>query len=468
MAFEVITLNLIPDGEMPIFHASQFDTARPVIIDLVMGEDAYVVPEGISVELHCRKVDDTIVTMEPDEVSESRVTFVTTEQLTACIGDNLCEVALLNGDDHIGTLNFILHVEPDPLAGGLTSESEIYNLTQQIEDIATEVIGEDYYDKTEVDAFLADKADVSDLPDMSQYYDKTATDTLLSAKADTATTYTKSETDSLLSAKANTADLATVATTGDYDDLLNKPTIPINTSDLVNDSDFQNETEVNELIADALLAVMPVDSATGNPCTFDTDIATSLVGLSADIVASGGGGTPATPIPIVGISSLDIVANGDTFTIDLGGTRYGGVYTADGKLRVTHGMVDLSDLTQTSVSSGRAWRCRIVGVKIITSGATVPNITGEQYKAVSANSYNFVTGTAYQNINLDYFEFCNNDSVNPATGKVVYELATPIEIDVSSISVVAQSGVNNISSNGNGDVTAQYKVSIQKYIDDHV
>lgn len=30
----------------------------------------------------------------------------------------------------------------------------------------------------------------------------------------------------MLSAKANAADLATVATTGDYDDLLNKPTIP--------------------------------------------------------------------------------------------------------------------------------------------------------------------------------------------------------------------------------------------------
>lgn len=38
--------------------------------------------------------------------------------------------------------------------------------------------------------------------------------------------YTKTETDTLLSAKANTADLAEVATSGDYDDLTNKPTIP--------------------------------------------------------------------------------------------------------------------------------------------------------------------------------------------------------------------------------------------------
>ena len=38
--------------------------------------------------------------------------------------------------------------------------------------------------------------------------------------------YSKEQTDTLLSAKANTADLATVATTGDYGDLLNKPSIP--------------------------------------------------------------------------------------------------------------------------------------------------------------------------------------------------------------------------------------------------
>lgn len=38
--------------------------------------------------------------------------------------------------------------------------------------------------------------------------------------------YDKPQTDTLLSTKANAADLATVATTGSYDDLTNKPTIP--------------------------------------------------------------------------------------------------------------------------------------------------------------------------------------------------------------------------------------------------
>ena len=38
--------------------------------------------------------------------------------------------------------------------------------------------------------------------------------------------YDKSQVDTLLQGKADAADLATIATTGDYDDLTNKPTIP--------------------------------------------------------------------------------------------------------------------------------------------------------------------------------------------------------------------------------------------------
>lgn len=44
-----------------------------------------------------------------------------------------------------------------------------------------------------------------------------------------------------LAGKANTADLATVATSGSYNDLLNKPDIPAATSDLINDSNFVSD-----------------------------------------------------------------------------------------------------------------------------------------------------------------------------------------------------------------------------------
>lgn len=47
-----------------------------------------------------------------------------------------------------------------------------------------------------------------------------------------------------LQAKANTSSLSTVATSGSYADLSNKPTIPTKTSDLTNDSDFVESTDL--------------------------------------------------------------------------------------------------------------------------------------------------------------------------------------------------------------------------------
>ena len=82
------------------------------------------------------------------------------------------------------------------------------------------------YTKTEVDTALSSKANANSV------YTKTEADNLLSAKANASDVYTKTETysddevDALLSAKADTVDLATVATTGSYDDLTDKPTIP--------------------------------------------------------------------------------------------------------------------------------------------------------------------------------------------------------------------------------------------------
>ena len=296
MAFERIELNICPAGDMPVFHCSQYDVGRPIIIDLLNGDDAFTPTAGTTFELHCRKVDDNIVTLDTYEVDGNTLTFTSTEQLCACPGDNLCEVAIYLDELCMGTLNFMLHVEPDPLAGGLESESQIHDLYEQVEEITEQVIGDDYYNKTEVDDLLDDKADkattytktevdtalnlkadksttytktetnnllagkadandtyskaqvdskLSLKADKATTYTKTETDTLLGYKANTSDVYTRSQTDSLLNnkadklttytktevnnalaLKANTADLATVATTGDYDDLINKPTIP--------------------------------------------------------------------------------------------------------------------------------------------------------------------------------------------------------------------------------------------------
>ncbi len=257
MAVENITLNLIPTGDTPSIHAAQYDVERPFTVTLKEGEDDFT-PTGYDIELQVRKVDNNIVTAIPTSTSGNVVTFNTTEQMTACSGTNLAELQLSKDDQTIATLHFYLVVQRDVLAGGLTSQSEIYDLEEQIAAIVPEVIGDEYYTAEQVDEKIAEipTFDPTDYYTKSQLYTKTETNGLLSQKANISSlstvatsgsyndllnkpnipdvsdyytkseTYTQTEVNNLLSTKADTSSLSTVATTGDYDDLLNKPTIP--------------------------------------------------------------------------------------------------------------------------------------------------------------------------------------------------------------------------------------------------
>ena len=286
MSFERIRLNVIPDGDMPVFHVSQFDVGRPIIIDLYNGDDAYTPTAGVTFELHCRKVDDNIVTLDSYEVDGNTVTFASTEQLCACSGDNLCEVAIMLDELLMGTLNFILHVERDPIAGGLTSETSIYNLQQQIDDI---ISGEGYVKDTDLDVLQSDwneddstspayiknkpgpalhdqadwtendpsaqsyikhKPDLKTVATSGSYNDLTDKPTIPDAQIqsdwneadNTKVDYIKNKPD--LSIYAQSSDLAEVATSGDYDDLTNKPTIP---AAQVN-SDWNSNSGVSQIL----------------------------------------------------------------------------------------------------------------------------------------------------------------------------------------------------------------------------
>lgn len=119
---------------------------------------------------------------------------------------------------------------------------------------------------TNVSAFNNDAGYLTEHQSLDNYYNKTQTDNLLAGKQHTLTAganitiennvisatgsgepadltnyYTKTETNTLLNAKADSNSLATVATSGNYNDLTNKPTIPTvptNVSAFVNDAGY--------------------------------------------------------------------------------------------------------------------------------------------------------------------------------------------------------------------------------------
>ena len=88
--------------------------------------------------------------------------------------------------------------------------------------------------------------------------------------------YTEDEVDTLLGAKANSADLATVATSGSYNDLSDKPTIP-STSGLATETYVQNQISglVNSAPA-ALDTLNELAAALGNDANFSTTVTTAL------------------------------------------------------------------------------------------------------------------------------------------------------------------------------------------------
>lgn len=146
---ESFNLNIIPGKDRPVCHASQYDIGRTIHVNLFEGFSVFTLDGTETISISVRKPDGNVVTESVTNTSDSYVEFDTTEQMTACHGSNLCELKLEKGADVIGTMNFILDVEQDPLEGGVQSASEIYNLQSQVAGmVATEVA--DQYDSANV------------------------------------------------------------------------------------------------------------------------------------------------------------------------------------------------------------------------------------------------------------------------------------------------------------------------------
>lgn len=201
---EAIKLNLIPNGTSPVVHASQYDEGRSFRFDLFEGTAVYTLDGTEDLECDIKKPDGNIVTVAVTNTSDSYIEVETTLQMCACAGNSFGEIKITKGAKVIGTLNFILAVERSPLEGGIESDSGIHNLQEQI----GEAVAEQYSGENVV-------------------FDSTPT-----AGHGVGFAVTSEGVKTELDKKANTDDLAPVATSGDYNDLDNLPTIPENLPDL--------------------------------------------------------------------------------------------------------------------------------------------------------------------------------------------------------------------------------------------
>lgn len=143
MITQSINLNLITGQVLPRVNASQYDSnTRTLNMYLYDGELAFNVPNGVSGYIQGTKPDRTgFQYLATATAGSNVVTFDITEQMTAVAGDVTCELVLVDGNDRIATVNFILHVEPAALSDDtVISETEL-PLIEEAAELAQQIGG---------------------------------------------------------------------------------------------------------------------------------------------------------------------------------------------------------------------------------------------------------------------------------------------------------------------------------------
>ena len=138
MITKTINLDMTPGGVCPVIHVSQYDKDEDALVfNLYQGSTPFTA--GTTA---------TIVGTKPDgygfsyaaSYSNNTVTADLTEQMTAVSGAVICEVRITDGDNTVGTQNFVLMVEPAALANNAVISDSDVPLLQQAIDAAAQAV----------------------------------------------------------------------------------------------------------------------------------------------------------------------------------------------------------------------------------------------------------------------------------------------------------------------------------------
>ena len=115
---EQIKLQYVPDGVHPVVHVSQMDVGRQFKLLLFDGNVAYSMPAGTTAQIDGIKPDGHAFSYSDCvSVSDNVVTVTTKLQMTIISGKVTCEIRFTKDGNDIGTLNFLMLVEPSPVSG---------------------------------------------------------------------------------------------------------------------------------------------------------------------------------------------------------------------------------------------------------------------------------------------------------------------------------------------------------------
>ena len=133
MTSQTFNLELIPQGVPPIIHVSQYDKGQTWLIDVTENGIPFTIPADTSATVQGTKPDNTGFQYS-GTADGTQVEFTLQEQMTVLAGEYDCELVLVNGNDQVATINFILQVEPAALDDEtVISETELPLIEQAVQ-----------------------------------------------------------------------------------------------------------------------------------------------------------------------------------------------------------------------------------------------------------------------------------------------------------------------------------------------
>lgn len=110
-----LNLNIIPDGNIPIVHISQYDTDRILHIYPRLNGEAYAFdPQNTTFWLYGKRPDKENFDQSIDIHQDGYIYLTLTEEAAAIPGDVYCIVEMIeSGTNRTGSQAFILRVQED-------------------------------------------------------------------------------------------------------------------------------------------------------------------------------------------------------------------------------------------------------------------------------------------------------------------------------------------------------------------
>ena len=166
-----------------------------------------------------------------------------------------------------------------------------------------------------------------------------------------------------------------------------------------------------------------------------------------------------------GTTAIPYEPFGTTHAIPLGRTVYGGTLDAvRGKLTDGKGRYVITG-NESWTAWGSAYYCAVLNPYGVNDGSTVNCISSMLQSKSTGDLYSGQVGVGVRNNSVYIDSGSYADRANLVGMEIVYDLATPVEYDLTAEEIKSLLGENNVWTDTNGNITVAYCADTKLYID---